>query len=260
MNTEEEVTTTEETTHIDTEDTQPSIEDSVKTAEAKGADVIDNGEKVEDPDKSDKEADKPNNDDKKEDESEGIEAEIKEQKQAEADTKQQVEAKGLDWDALEKEYGDNGELSEESMKKLEDAGFSKSMVNAYIRGMEATAKAYVNAVYDMAGGKDAFDRMSKFVASLGKAEVDSFNRAIENADMAQLNNMFIGYKSRMTQRYGTSNPTIMGSGAVSAQGGYANKGAMIKAMSDPRYGSDIEYTRNVQYKVMNSAFLGSSDN
>lgn len=254
MDNDDEVLTTDTGVETDVNET------GVKTAVSKGAEVFNNGEKVEKVEGNEEQTathtDKPEL--KNETEPNNIETELEEQRQAEQDAKEQITAKGLDWDALSKEYMENGSLSDKSMEALANAGFPKSLVDSYIRGMEATATQYRDAVFNLAGGEEEYRRMTDFVRSLGQSEVNAFNRAIQNADLAQLNNMFIGYKSRMVQRSGTSNPVILGNNSGGSQGGYANKNAMVKAMSDPRYGSDPEYTNEVQTRLMRSSFLNSN--
>lgn len=259
---EETTNTTTENTIVDEGSNESVEEQATHTAETHGAEVMDNGEKVEGNEEQTathkNENDEKTNKEDKKDDAEGIEQEIADQKQAEADAKKQIADAGLDWDALSKEYEENGALSDASMDALNKAGFPPSLVHAYLRGMEATAMAYRDAVFKLAGGEEEFKHMADFVESLGMTEIRAFNRAIETGDLSQLNNMFIGYKSRMVKKNGTFNSTILGSGPVSTQGGYANKAAMVKAMSDPRYGTDPDYTGEVQNKVMRSSFLNGN--
>lgn len=232
-------------------------EQATHTAEVHNAEITDNGEQVEGNEGQTATHQTQEENQQNEDE-DSVAQEVQEQRQAEEDAKAQVAKAGLDWDALSKEYEDNGSLSKESMNKLEKSGFPPSVVNAYIRGMEATANAYRDAVYNLAGGEEDYKQLTGFVAGLGQKEINTFNRAIDRGDLDELRNMFIGYKTRMVQKYGTSNRSILGGSAGGSTGGYANKSAMVKAMSDPRYGTDPEYTQSVQNKVMSSRFLNSN--
>ena len=53
---------------------------------------------------------------------------------------------------------------------------------------------------------------------------------------------------------GTNNPTILGGtgGNASANTGFNSRQEMIEAMSDPRYGKDKTYTREVEQKTIKS--------
>ena len=223
--------------------------------EHKGVEITDNGEKV-DTDKESKEAEKKPEEKTPEDEIKEVEDGVKEQQKAEQDVKADLETKGVDYDALVKEYEDNGKLSEESMKALKGAGYPETVVNAFIKGFEAQVNEFTNAVYKMAGGEAEYGKLCNFIKGLGEADVQAFNETINSGSLTQLAALINGYKAQMTTKYGTSNRSILGgANAVEAQG-FNSKDAMIKAMNDPRYGNDMAYTERVQRMTMQSTFLG----
>ena len=223
--------------------------------EHKGVEITDNGEKV-DTDKESKEAEKKPEEKTPEDEIKEVEDGVKEQQKAEQDVKADLKTKGVDYDALVKEYEDNGKLSEESMKALKGAGYPETVVNAFIKGFEAQVNEFTNAVYKMAGGEAEYGKLCNFIKGLGEADVQAFNETINSGSLTQLAALINGYKAQMTTKYGTSNRSILGgANAVEAQG-FNSKDAMIKAMNDPRYGNDMAYTERVQRMTMQSTFLG----
>ena len=223
--------------------------------EHKGVEITDNGEKV-DPDKESKEAEKKPEEKTLEAEIKEVEDGVKEQQKAEQDVKADLATKGVDYDALVKEYEDNGKLSEESMKALKGAGYPEAVVNAFIKGFEAQVNEFTNAVYKMAGGEAEYGKLCNFIKGLGEADVQAFNETINSGSLTQLAALINGYKAQMTTKYGTSNRSILGgANAVEAQG-FNSKDAMIKAMNDPRYGNDMAYTEKVQRMTMQSTFLG----
>ena len=223
--------------------------------EHKGVEITDNGEKV-DTDKESKEAEKKPEEKTLEAEIKEVEDGVKEQQKAEQDVKAALETKGVDYDALVKEYEDNGKLSEESMKALKGAGYPETVVNAFIKGFEAQVNEFTNAVYKMAGGEAEYGKLCNFIKGLGEADVQAFNETINSGSLTQLAALINGYKAQMTTKYGTSNRSILGgANAVEAQG-FNSKDAMIKAMNDPRYGNDMAYTERVQRMTMQSTFLG----
>ena len=223
--------------------------------EHKGVEITDNGEKV-DTAKESKEAEKKPEEKTLEAEIKEVEDGVKEQQKAEQDVKADLETKGVDYDALVKEYEDNGKLSEESMKALKGAGYPETVVNAFIKGFEAQVNEFTNAVYKMAGGEAEYGKLCNFIKGLGEADVQAFNETINSGSLTQLAALINGYKAQMTTKYGTSNRSILGgANAVEAQG-FNSKDAMIKAMNDPRYGNDMAYTEKVQRMTMQSTFLG----
>lgn len=223
--------------------------------EHKGVEITDNGEKV-DNDKESKEAEKKPEDKTPEAEIKEIEEGVKEQQKAEQDVKADLETKGVDYDALVKEYEDNGKLSEESMKALKGAGYPETVVNAFIKGFEAQVNEFTNAVYKIAGGEAEYGRLCEFIKGLGEADVQAFNETINSGSLTQLAALINGYKAQMTTKYGTSNRSILGGANAGVSQGFNSKDAMIKAMNDPRYGNDMAYTEKVQRMTMQSTFLG----
>ena len=184
-----------------------------------------------------------------------LEADVKNQLAAENDLKEELKGKGVDFDSVAKEYENSGTLSADTFQKLQDAGYSKAVVDAYIAGMEATAERFERTVHDYVGGKEQFQRLSQFVASQGQETVDAFNKVVGTGDLMQIKLALQGFQAQMSQKYGTQGRSIMGSGNVPTVSGYSNKAEMVTAMSDPRYGRDPGYTRSVQDKTMRSTFL-----
>lgn len=223
--------------------------------EHKGVEITDNGEKV---DTKDKEPTEKKVEEKTpEAEIKEIEDGVKEQQKAEEEVKSDLTSKGVDYDALVKEYEDNGTLSDESMKALKEAGYPEVVVNAFIKGFEAQVNEFTNAVYKMAGGgAKEYGRLCEFVKGLGEADVQAFNETIHSGSLTQLSALINGYKAQMITKYGTSNRSILGGAAMVENKGFNSKDAMIEAMNDPRYGMDMAYTEKVQRMTMQATFLG----
>ena len=180
---------------------------------------------------------------------------VEEQNKAAEDVKADLANKGVDFDKLSEEYDKNGSLSEDSMKKLEEAGYPKSVVSAYIAGLEATAEKFVNDVVSHVGGADKYRQIARFIATSGQA--DAYNSLLEKGNLSEIKLALDGFRARMYARTGNTGRSILGgSGSGKVNNGYGTKQEMVKAMSDKRYGRDKGYTMEVQRKVMNSSFIG----
>lgn len=186
-----------------------------------------------------------------------LEGDIQTQLKAEQDARKDLESRGIDFNSLASEYETNGTLSPESFAALEKAGYPKSVVDAYIAGMEATAARFESQVYEYAGGRDAFMQMTQFVQGMGNEYVNAFNKVIETGDLTQIRVAINGFKSQMTTKYGTNNRTIMGRSSDNTPSvqGFSSRSEMVKAMSDPRYLRDPGYTKEVQDKTIRSTFM-----
>lgn len=168
----------------------------------------------------------------------------------------ELEGKGIDYAALEAEYNEKGELSSDSYKLLEEKGYPKALVEAAIAGWQAKADAFANKIIEDAGGINEYKRIQKFVQSQGTGAVNAFNAIVNKDDLSVVSAYIAGVKAQMVAQHGTANPTLGGSGNVGKSKGYADANEMIKAMSDPRYGKDLNYMHEVERKVAASKFFG----
>lgn len=190
-----------------------------------------------------------------EDTPEAVQTAIDTQVKTEGDLKADLTAKGVDFDALAKEFDANGELSQASLDALNKAGYPKSVVDAYISGMQANVEKFVSQVQGFAGGEQGYAQMAQFLQTQPVAIRESFNEMLNTGNLGQIQLAINGIKAQMVAKYGTANPTIMtGGNPGQVANGFANTQEMVKAMSDPRYQTDPKYTREVIAKVKNASF------
>ena len=195
------------------------------------------------------------NNEEKADESKVVEDTIKATKESVEEATKTLSEKGIDYGALTTEYEEKGALSEDTYKKLADAGYPKAVVDTYIRGIEAANEAFVNSVYTVAGGKDEYDKLSNYIQSKGKDAVEGFNDALMNGSLSTVKMLINGFKAEMTLRNGTQKASVLGSGSPAGTSGFANEADMDKAMDDHRYGVDEEYTKQVTKRLSKSKFF-----
>ena len=165
-------------------------------------------------------------------------------------------SKGVDFKALEDEYLQNGELSNETQQKLAQAGYPKEIIDNYIRNVEREAQAFVSTVKGFVGGEEDWNTFVSFVQSQGDNTITLMNDAINTGNLAIVEATVGHLKTQMVNTYGTNNPTLMSGGSAtgSVQEGFASSYEMQQAMSDVRYGRDRAYTQLVEQKVINSKF------
>ena len=161
----------------------------------------------------------------------------------------------IDFDALGEEYQKNGELSKESIDKLEKAGYPKAMVDAYLDGLQATTEKFVNRIYSMAGGKENYEKIIGFIKTQPESVINAYNATITQGNLNQIELALNGIKAQMNTAYGTSNPTLMGGAATSTADGYTSMEQMTKDMADPRYQVDPKFTRSVMMKIKNATIF-----
>ena len=236
---------------------QPNIEvkdnGSTLTAEVTPIDPM---ATQEDPKNSENPEDKPEEDKNSEDKPD-VDEQTAFDTQVERDNeiKNDLAKHNIDFDALGEEYQKNGELSKESIDKLEKAGYPKAMVDAYLDGLQATTEKFVNHIYSMAGGKENYEKIIGFIKTQPESVINAYNATITQGNLNQIELALNGIKAQMKAAYGTSNPTLMGGAATSTAEGYTSMEQMTKDMADPRYQVDPKFTRSVLMKIKNATIF-----
>ena len=172
--------------------------------------------------------------------------------QAEASEVQKaVENAGVDFNALQSEYDEQGGLTEDSFTKLEEAGFSKDLVNSWIKGQEALTTNYQSAVYDSVGGEEAYGEMTSWAQdNLSEGEIQAFDKAVTSGDLDMVKMAVTNLQSKYQTAEGTD-PTLISEGQSSNSTGgvYGSWAEVTAAMNDTRYESDVAYRQKVAAKI-----------
>lgn len=162
-----------------------------------------------------------------------------------------LKAKGVDFKQAIKEYNEYGALSSKTMADLAQAGYPSEVIEGFIESRQNLESEFTNAVYNSAGGEQAYNKVIEWAqGNLSNKVLSSFNRAIDNNNLEAVTLMFEGMKAKMIAKQGTRNPTIMGGGVTTGgYKGFSSKQEVVEAMSDPRYGVDPGYTRAIEMKM-----------
>lgn len=162
-----------------------------------------------------------------------------------------LKAKGVDFNQAIKEYNEYGALSSKTMADLAQAGYPSEVIEGFIESRQNLESEFTNAVYNSAGGEQAYNKVIEWAqGNLSNKVLSSFNRAIDNNNLEAVTLMFEGMKAKMIAKQGTRNPTIMGGGVTTGgHKGFSSKQEVVEAMSDPRYGADPSYTRAIEMKM-----------
>jgi len=184
---------------------------------------------------------------------------LKQRQDAFQEAAAQAAAAGIDPATVVTEFNTDGKLSDATYAALEGAGFTKDAVDAMIADQQAQTQAYYSAVYAHAGGDAGFQRLATFAKTADPAAVAKFNEAIEGGDLATCKEIITALKGKLAAKYGTTNkglkgkPAAPGKPATPKAEPFADRKAMVDAMSDKRYGRDKAYTQSVEARVVASS-------
>jgi len=161
----------------------------------------------------------------------------------------------FDFTSAQREFEDNGELSEETISGLEKAGLPKSYIDNYIAGLDAVAKQFETQAYESAGGEENYKRMTDWVSNnLSESEVKQFNDNISKDNETALftiKGMYARFSSESKEPMLTTGETsVPNSGAT-----YESIGQMKADMASPQYATDSAFRKMVADKLARSKVI-----
>jgi hypothetical protein len=176
-----------------------------------------------------------------------------------------LEEAGIDFSDMNTRWQQSGELSEEDYSALDEAGFTKDMVDAYLSGLQYKATqetqlamqqvAEVKAEY---GGDKGYGEMLQWAkGNLDQSEIDAFNEIVNtSANIKAVKLAVSGLYARYSQATGGREPKLLG-GRTPKGGGdkFESTAQVVEAMTDPKYKSDPAYRRKVEEKLARSSIM-----
>ena len=89
-----------------------------------------------------------------------------------------LKAKGVDFNQAIKEYNEYGALSSKTMADLAQAGYPSEVIEGFIESRQNLESEFTNAVYNSAGGEQAYNKVIEWAqGNLSNKVLSSFNRA-----------------------------------------------------------------------------------
>lgn len=162
-----------------------------------------------------------------------------------------VEDSGIDVDALNKEFADTGELSQDTMDSLVKRGIPQPMVEAYIAGQKSLVTNAISSLAEITGGKDQLARTLAWAGeNLSDAEIDAYNTSMEGGNVAMTQTILRGIVAAFRADVGEESRNIDGEqGRPAGVRPFTNDAEMNLAMADPRYNTDSTYRDSVIARI-----------
>ena len=176
-----------------------------------------------------------------------------------------LEEVGIDPQEISQRFVDNDSISDDDYSRLEDAGFSKQVVDTYLDGLRGVSAAdadeipadIIKGIKDSVGGDETYGQMQSWAEqNLSDEEGLAFNNLMDTGDAATIQLAVEGLYSRYSKSMGVEPNLYTGRPAASGPTPYRSTAEVVNAMSDPRYGKDVTYTEDVQRRLAGSDVFG----
>ena len=168
-----------------------------------------------------------------------------------------LESKGINREELTLELSTDGTLSEGSYSKLEEAGFDKATVDAYIAGNQAQYDSVVNDINEVKSSVDNFDAMSDWVGqNFTDAELKSYNDMVTSGDKVQAQAAVNWANGKFMDAAGDDVSLLGGDTTASTSTDVFRSNAEVTAaMKNPLYKKDPAFRADVAAKLARSNVL-----
>jgi len=176
-----------------------------------------------------------------------------------------LEEVGIDPQEISQRFVDNDSISDDDYSRLEDAGFSKQVVDTYLDGLRGVGAAdadeipadIIKGIKDSVGGDETYGQMQSWAEqNLSDEEGVAFNNLMDTGDAATIQLAVEGLYSRYSKSMGVEPNLYTGRPAASGPTPYRSTQEVVAAMSDKRYGKDVTYTEDVQRRLAGSDVFG----
>ena len=176
-----------------------------------------------------------------------------------------LEEVGIDPQEISQRFVDNDSISDDDYSRLEDAGFSKQVVDTYLDGLRGVGAAdadeipadIIKGIKDSVGGDETYGQMQSWAEqNLSDEEGLAFNNLMDTGDAATIQLAVEGLYSRYSKSMGVEPNLYTGRPAASGPTPYRSTAEVVAAMSDKRYGKDVTYTEDVQRRLGGSDVFG----
>ena len=176
-----------------------------------------------------------------------------------------LEEVGIDPQEISQRFVDNDSISDDDYSRLEDAGFSKQVVDTYLDGLRGVGAAdadeipadIIKGIKNSVGGDETYGQMQSWAEqNLSDEEGVAFNNLMDTGDAATIQLAVEGLYSRYSKSMGVEPNLYTGRPAASGPTPYRSTAEVVAAMSDKRYGKDVTYTEDVQRRLGGSDVFG----
>lgn len=140
------------------------------------------------------------------------------------------------------EFAEKGELTEDSYTKLAEIGYSKEVVDAYIKGVTGSGDPTppsadeVKSIQDSVGGQEEFGKLQTWASeNLSDNDLEAYNIAISNRETARIAVEWLQGKHQGIEGFSPSVTVEGDTTGDSSVGGYSSTAELSRDQRNPLY-------------------------
>lgn len=176
-----------------------------------------------------------------------------------------LQNKGVDPWAISKHFhANNGEITEEHYGQLQDAGFSKQIVDSYLAGRQSESgysKAVdteadnftdsdIRSIQNTVGGEKDYKTLVTWASqNLDQSEIKAFDNLVNGGDVTSIKLAIKGMKAQYQEANGYEGRMLTGKPSKTSDAVFRSQAELVAAMADPRYDNDPAYRRDIIDKL-----------
>tara|TARA_R100000655_G_scaffold43878_5_gene80471 strand:- start:1529 stop:2281 length:753 start_codon:yes stop_codon:yes gene_type:complete len=159
--------------------------------------------------------------------------------------------------AAASEYGENGELSEETMNQLTSMS-SEELIAAYIDSQTnqpqgqgvALSDRQVQSIKQTVGGDEQYDALVGWAGeNLDSSSIDAFDSLVESGNAKAIELAVAGLNAMYEAQNGSDGQMITGKAPSTSGDRFRSQQEVVAAMTDPRYDNDPAYRQEIIEKL-----------
>jgi len=176
-----------------------------------------------------------------------------------------LEEVGIDPQVISNTFTETGKITEDDYQKLGEAGFSKQVIDTYLDGLKGTANsaedikdAQLDDILSVTGGEEGYSKLRDWTqANVPDETLKAFDKILDTQDPTMIKVAVQGFAAQMREAEGYEPQLINGRTPVGNTNSFKTQAELTKAMSDPRYGKDQDYTLSVYKRLEDSKVVGN---
>ena len=178
---------------------------------------------------------------------------------------EKLKAAGVDPWAISSQFHESGgEVTDEMVGTLTNAGFSEAAVRSYFAGRasesgyssgsaEDISDAQINEIKQSVGGDQAYSNVVNWAkTNLDQSQTDAFDEVVNSGSIQAIKLAAAGLKAQYDQANGVEGRMVTGKSAPQTKDVFRSQAELVQAMNDRRYDRDPAYRQDVIEKLERS--------